>query len=317
MPIGYLGYAKLANQILLTNSTGLNRTVNPIMSTAVWGAGWYNAATTTNYADGQQFFEGGLDFELQAAAEVWNLIRDWLIEDRACSQSLVMSPDGFTTYSYTQSDSDARSGVWLRGASINISPEALITLGLDCIALQRTEAVTTGRFCADRRTGTGMPLNPLNPAPLNRNPIPGWMAGATVVWPNAPAFWSNPAQLTGMVLRSATINVNNNTQLIKGCTGDRYPVAVIQGTIDATGDMSLWREGGIPDPYEPSGNFTASNASVEFALGGAPALQFYLNNILLTTDAYNVKGQNEPTSRDFGFAGLGDGVNPPLIMDSL
>jgi len=40
MSIGYYGYAKLSNIFLLTNTGGLNREVNPILSEAVWGAGW-------------------------------------------------------------------------------------------------------------------------------------------------------------------------------------------------------------------------------------------------------------------------------------
>ena len=74
MPIGYLGYVKLLDQFLLTNSTGLNRKIEPMMSEAVWGAGWYNAAKHTNYADNQQSFEGNIDFELQAQTDIWDLI---------------------------------------------------------------------------------------------------------------------------------------------------------------------------------------------------------------------------------------------------
>ena len=53
MSIGYYGFAKLGGPnaapppagqyqpiLLLTNTVGLNREVNPILSEAVWGAGW-------------------------------------------------------------------------------------------------------------------------------------------------------------------------------------------------------------------------------------------------------------------------------------
>jgi hypothetical protein len=317
MPIGYLGYAKLANQFLLTNSSSLNRKIEPLYSEAVWGAGWYNAAKHTNYADSQQYFEGGLEFELQAQATVWNLIRSWLIEDRACSQSLVMSPNGFVVYDYTKDTNDSRTGVWLKSASFSIDAEQLIKVSAECIALKRTETVSQGKFCANMRSNpaNGAPVNPLNPAPRNRNPIPGWNAAATIVWPDSQPFWSTPSNLTGMVLKSASINVNNNTQLIKGCTGDANPVAVIQGTITAEGDMSLWREGGIPDPYATPGVFTASNANIAFSLGGAGGLTFRMNYVVLTSDAHDIQGQDTPTTRNFGFAGLGDGISPPFLMD--
>jgi hypothetical protein len=314
MGIGYLGYAKITDKFLLCNSTGLNRQVNPLESRAVWGAGWYNAASVTNYADSQQHFEGAINFELQGDAELWDLIRDWLVEQRAFAKSCIISPNGIISYEYTKDDADPRSGVWMRQCSINIDNNALITMAATCIGLKRTEIITGSSYIT-MRTGVGAPTAPMNPAPRNRNPIPGWNAAATVVWPNAPAFYSqaNPA---GMVLMSANVNVDNNTQIIRGCTGDVNPVAVIQGTISAEGAMNLWRDGGIPDPYGTPGNFTAANASVTWSLGGAPALVFRLPHLLLRTDAYDVTGQNNPTTRNFGLAGVGDGVAPPFLMDA-
>lgn len=318
MPIGYLGYVKLLDQFLLTNSTGLNRQVNPLFSEAVWGAGWYNAAKHTNYADSQQHYQGNIDFELQAQTDIWNLVRDWVIEDRACAQSLTLSPNGYVVYDYTLDEDDPRTGVWANSCSFTIDSESLISLSLDCIALKRTETITsTSDFCTGMRTNpaNGVPTNPLNPTTRNRNPIPGWNAAATVTWPNAPDFWSDPGELTGMVLRSADITVNNNTQIVRGCTGDTNPVAVIQGTISVDGSMTLWRQGGIPDPYVPDSNFTASEASVIFELGGTPALTFRLPYIVITSDAHDVQGQDSLTHRVFGIAGLGDGTQPPFLMD--
>jgi len=315
VPIGYLGFVKLVDQFLLTNSTGLNRQVNPLQSTAVWGAGWFNAASTTNYADSQQHFEGPLDFELQGEPDIWNLVRDWVVEERACPQTVQMSPNGIVVYDYTVDASDPRTGVWASQAAFTIDATALITLSLTGIALKRVETVSTDNFKEGLKTNVGAPVKPLNPSPRNRNPIPGWNTKADVTWPNAPDFWEDPTELRGMVLQTANFTVNNNTQIIRGCTADTNPVAVIQGTMGVEGSMSLWRDGGIPDPYVPDGNFTAENANVNFELGGAPALCFRLPFILLTSDAHDVQGQNTPTQRTFGMAGLGDGVDPPFIMD--
>lgn len=311
MPIGYLGYAKLANTFLLCNSTGLNRQVNPLLSSAVWGAGWYDAAQHTNYADSQMAFEGAINFELQGSAVVWNLIRDWLIEQRAFAKSCTISPNGIVVYEYTQNGADIRSGVWCKSTSFTIDSGALITCAATGVALKRTEAVGAVGYAANKRIHVGLPTGPLNPAPRNMNPIPGWNAQATVTWPNAPAFWSL-VQTQGMVLMKASVNVNNNTQIIRGCTGDLAPVAVIQGVIHAEGSMDLWRDGGIPDPYGTPGNFTATAASVSLVLGGT--LTMNLPHLLLTSDAYDVQGQNSPTNRTFGMAGLGDGTTPPILM---
>jgi len=315
MPIGYLGFVKLVDQFLLTNSTGLNRQVNPLQSTGVWGAGWFNAATTTNYADSQQHFEGPLDFDLQGESALWNRVRDWVIEERACAQTVQMSPNGIVVYDYTVDPLDPRTGVWASNAAFTIDSEALVTLSVTGIALKREETISGQTFKAGLKTNVGIPTKPLNPTVRNRNPIPGWNTAAAVTWPNAPAFWSDPGELQGMVLQTANFTQNNNTQIVRGATGDTNPVAVIQGTITVDGSMSLWRDGGIPDPYVPDGNFTAASSSVNFELGGLPALAFRLPFVLLTSDAHDVQGQNTITQRTFGIAGLGDGVDPPLIMD--
>lgn len=314
MAVGYLGYAQIADVFLLTNSTGLNRQVNPLMSNAVWGAGWYNAASVTNYADNQQHFEGPIAFELQALPAVWNLIRDWLIEERAFSQSAVISPNGSDVYNYTKDLADPRSGLWAKEASFSISAEALITVSMTSIGLKRVEVSNSQSYATQLRNNVGAPTGPLNPSPRNLNPIPGWYAEAEVTWPNAPDFYDSTTNPTGMVLMSSNVTVSNNTFVVRGCTADVNPVAVIQGTINATGNMTLWRDGGIPDPYAVQGVFTAETSSVVYNIGGG-TFAMRMPNVLLTSDAYDVQGQNNPVTRNFGINGLGDGVNPPFLMD--
>jgi len=260
-------------------------------------------------------FEGGLNFELQSETAIWNGLRDWLIEERACAKDVTLSPNGVVVYDYLVDVADPRTGVWLSQAGFTIDNNALITIAATGMALKRTETENSLDFKTGLKTNIGLPVKPLNPTPRNRNPIPGWNAEAAVTWPNAPTFWSDPTALRGMVLQQANFTVNNNTQIIRGCTADPNPVAVIQGTMSVEGNMNLWRDGPIGDPYEPTGNFTALNASVIFTLGGGSGLVFRLANVLLTSDAYDITGQNTPVTRNFGMAGLGDGVNPPFLMD--
>jgi hypothetical protein len=311
MSLGYLGYVKLANTFLLCNSSGLNRQVAPLMSEGVWGAGWYNAAQDTNYADSQQHFEGGINFELQGASSVWNLLRDWLVEQRVDAQSVELSPNGIDKYNYTKDAQDPRTGVWLSQAGFSIGNNELVKISATGIALRRTESVAGANYKAIR-VGPGLPVNPLNPSPKNRNPIPGWNCKATIVIPNFPAAWTT-SNLTGSVLQSAEVNVNNNTQIIRGCTGDNNPVAVLQGTMAVEGSITVWRDGSIPDPYG-TGSFQASGASMLLQMGGAPSLDFNIRYVLITSDAFDIQGKNNPTVRVFGFAGLGDGVYPPLTL---
>lgn len=317
MPLGYFGRLTLANTTLLTSSGGLNRQVNPIRSEAVWGAGWYTGAKHTNYADGQQHFEGTFSFELQGIPVVWNLISDWLINQRVFPQSVVISPNGITTQTYTANSADPRTGVWLNSAGFTIDPERAISINADLRALRRTETQSASTYRAIR-VGPGTPVSPLNPSPYNRNPFPGWAAITQLTWPGSPAIFSDSVP-TGFVLMGADYTFNNNTQIIKGCTGSPNPVAVMQGTMAVEGTARLWRDGPIQDPYAISGQpFTASGASLSMTFGTVnPTPQIIISHVLLTSEEFTIQAQDTPVPRVFGFAGLGDGTAPPMLMPSI
>lgn len=313
MPVGYLGYLKLADIFLLTQTGGLNRQVDPILSNAVWGAGWYNAAQTTNYADGQQFFQGDFTFELQGIPVVWNLISNWLVEQRVYPQGMIISPNGLVVQTYNVVDGDPRTGVWLTNAGFRVDPENLVTINATGIAIRRSESYTASTY-KQVRVGPGIPTAPLNPAPTNRNPFPGWAAATVITWPGAPAYYT-PTNPTGIMLQSADFRVNNNTVVVKGCTGEPNPVAVFQGTMAVDGNITIWRDGPIPDPYATPGQpFSAAGATLTMTFGQVSPLQFLIRHVLLTEDQFTIQGQNEIVNRTFGFAGLGEGINPPFQM---
>jgi len=71
MGMGYQGFAKFYNTgpagtpiVILTTGASVNLVLEPIYSTSVWGAGWWNAASTAHYADNAIRYEGNIDFEL-------------------------------------------------------------------------------------------------------------------------------------------------------------------------------------------------------------------------------------------------------------
>jgi hypothetical protein len=324
MPLGYFGYLKLGDPtdlggsiFLLTNSGGLNRQVSPILSESVWGAGWHTGATHTNYADGQQHFEGSVSFELQGIPSVWNMIVDWAIEQRVTPKSAVISPNGINIQKYEVKSGDFRTGTWLNTAGINIAPDASIKLDANIKALRREETATATSYKAIK-TGPGTPTAPLNPGPgYNQNPFPGWSAITNITWPGSPTIFSD-TNTGGFVLMNASFNYNNNTQIIKGITGDQNPAAVVQGTMAVEGTLALWMDGAILDPYDPltaGGPFTASGANISMVFGkGSGIPQILIAHVLLTSDEFTIQAQNTPSTRTFGFSGLGDGSGPPMVM---
>lgn len=217
MSLGYFGYAKLGGPtaspggqyspiLLLTNTGGMNRAVNPIVSEAVWGAGWWTGAQHTNYADSQMQFDGALTFELQGGLPtVWKLITDWLVNWRVYPQSMIISPNGLAIQSFqadTNPNGNTRGGVWMNSAGFTVDPAASIKLNCNVIGLQRSESYSASTYRAVRTT-PNVPTLPLNPAPINRNPFPGWLAQAQVnLWPpNYPAGAGWPGGLRRIGLR--------------------------------------------------------------------------------------------------------------------
>jgi hypothetical protein len=332
MGMSYLGWAKIGNtpgvapsELLFCDSTGLDRQVEPILSKANWGAGWRNAASSVAYADNQMYFSGGINFEVQYNSTVWTLLKDWAVNQRAFPASMQISPDGYLNYLYQASSSDPRGGVWCDSLSLRISPDGFIAASVTGKALKRVETVTTDHnYAANLRTNLSLPSSftnsLLNPSPFNRNPIPGWNARAAINWPNSPGVWQDGSNPYGFIFMEGNVTLNNKVQMIRGCTGDRIPAAMIVGTMEASGDMSLWRDGAIRDPYGDANNpstFTASNAYVKLYLGGGADPAIALNNVVLSSDRYDMGGQDDRVPRAFGFYGLGDGTLAPCELSPL
>jgi hypothetical protein len=317
MPLGYFGYLKLANIFLLTNSGGLNRQVDPILSEAVWGAGWYTGSKYTNFADGQQHFAGSFTIELQGIPSVWNLLGGWIVENRVTPQGAEISPNGITVQNYTANTADPRTGLWLRSAAFTVAPDQPISLNCDVVGLRRTETHKASSYKAIR-VGPGVPTAPLNPTPTNRNPFPGWSAQTQLSWPGSPPIFTD-ANPTGFVLMGADWTFSNNTQIIKGCTGSVNPAAVMQGTMAVEGTVRIWRDGPIPDPYDiPGQPFTATGANLSMTFGTqTPKPQILIKHVLLQREEFTIQGQDSPIPRSFGFAGLGDGLGPPMAMPAI
>ena len=73
MGMGYQGFCRFYQagpatdaMILLTTGSSVNMVLEPMFSTSVWGAGWYNAASSANYADAALSMRVSIDFEMQS-----------------------------------------------------------------------------------------------------------------------------------------------------------------------------------------------------------------------------------------------------------
>lgn len=328
----------------MATGASVNLVLEPIYSSAVWGAGWYNAATTSHYADGALRYEGSIDVDMQATTEFWNEIRDWAIEYRAYSKSLDISPDGVKIYKFTSNQTQGdpntfdNSGAWVSSLSFSTSEGSFVTSSVGVVALSRDFADTGKNGYLDNRDGvtTAAELNatyPLNPSSLNISLIPFWRTNAEFLY-GASYPQTLPPQ-TGLETVEWSVDLSNNQVVLYTCDGTREATAVLMGAIDVSGSVTLYHPQTVFDPIlggsvahgivgtgtEELPFLTAEKTRMLITIqtGVATSVTIELPAIVVETDDYGIRGQSDVTNRGFSIKGLGGRTSgttilPPMLM---
>ena len=333
MGLGYQGYVSLINggnsNTLLATGGGLNMVLEPIYSTAVWGAGWYNASTG-HYADGALRYEGAINAEMQDISAVWNFIRNWAIEQRAYGQSIDYSPDGHNLFQYHATNAGVtydNFGVWLKGLTLHTNSGSFVTADLDCLALHRvvSQAGMQSTYISNKNGIIGSNAAaygatcPLNPGGNNLSPVPFWKTNAAIVVSGSAA--------AGQAL-DWNISVQNSPVVLYTCSGVREATAVLMGAIDATASTTFYNDGGVFDPIVgPAGGSGTPNQPYSYAQNtsfvvtinpGGGAVTITMPAVVIGSDAYNLGGISEAVTRAFNMKGLATcpstTVVPPVLM---
>ena len=355
-------------RVLLTTGSSVNLVIEPIYSTAVFGSGWYNAPESAHYADSAIRFEGTVDFDFQASTTVWNFFRDWAIEQRAWPRSLSISPDGQNVFEYWVTDGTNpiaygtggtgtfnNFGAWASSLNFTTSAGAAVTSSAGVLAIFRALG-SAGQPYIQNRTGfiLGNPtstdvqnLRPLNPGQANIDPIPFWKTNANLYtvagdfnpYAGVPAE-SAPTPTTPKQAGTQTIDwsidLTNNTVPLYVANGTRFPFAVLQGAISATGNATLFNNNGVFDPvgvYNSgtnsfNGASTAENTTFRVQIrtnaesNPTPTYVYlHLPAVVIETDDFGIKGQNDPVTRAFSMKALGGRIDsnntqvfPPFYM---
>ena len=263
--------------LLLATGASVNLVLEPITSTAVWGAGWYNAASTSHYADGPLRYEGSIDIELQGTNELWNFMRDWGIEYRAFPMSADISPDGRRVYSffadgdYTignhNENSYTNNGMYCTSLGFSTNEGSFVTVSAGALGLSRVMTLISGAGgqggpYIENRLGVTTPAElcttfPLNPSSANVSPIPFWRTNANLLDLGVTAYPAYPAYtpfVSGSTFQADletvewSVDVTNNQVLLYTCDGDREATAVLMGAMDVSGSVTLFSPSGVFDP---------------------------------------------------------------------
>lgn len=358
MGMGYQGFVKMYTEgpaagteiVILATGASVNLVLEPIYSTAVWGAGWYNAADSAHYADNAIRFEGSIDFELQGSNDIWDLLGDWIVNERAYPRSIDISPDGGRVYQYRTTGgynvNYDLNGMWNTSAAFSTSEGSFVTVSAGAIALNRAEkdpaggntysdysyiAQKTGVVAGDCATLGA--TNPLNPGGTNVDPIPYWRTNAQLYKKTyAGPFDVDAAALpqTGLETVEWSVDVTQNQVVLYTANGNRLPTALLQGPMSVTGSVVLYNANTVFDPiFGPNGTdgdltdpyMVAEDTYflVQIARGADPTLYMEVPAVVIESDDYGIPGQDAVTNRTFSIKGLGGRCNdavtmPPFIM---
>lgn len=356
MGMGYQGFVKFYESgpstgpsVLLATSASVNTVLEPIYSSAVWGAGWYNAAQQAHYADNVIRYEGNVEIEVQfgAGGKIWNFLEDWIVSYRAYPKSLEISPDGSKVYKYlTTGDYHANfdnKGAFNTSAGFSTSEGSFLTSSLGVACLTRDESDPAGgknfskySYILQRKGVIGSDCsvfsttNPLNVGGTSVNPIPFWRTKAQLLTGTyATPFQGGSLPQSGTETVEWSTDVTQNNQWLQVCNGSRLPVALLQGPMDASGNVTLYHPTGVFDPIlgpDISGTITspylyAENTWFRVTISGGPSGNVFMEipAVVIESDEYSISGKDSVVNRAFTLKGMGgrcynNYILPPFLM---
>jgi hypothetical protein len=308
--------------------------LEPIYSASVWGAGWYNAATSAHYADAAIRYEGTVDIELQlgASGNLWDYLAKWVVNERAYPRSIDISPDGARVYSYHTTAGYGANydmyGAWNTSCGLSTSEGSFVTASLGVVALFRTEADPAGGTnyssysYINQKTGviagncgTLSSTNPLNPSGNNMDPIPFWRTNAQLLRGTyATPFTGGALPQTGTQTVEWGIDVTQNNVILYTCSGSRLPTAFLQGPMEVGGNTILYNPNGVFDPIlgpANTGTLTtpylyAQNTWFRVSIAHQTgSVYIEVPAAVVESDDYSITGQDAVTNRTFTVKGLG------------
>ncbi len=343
----------LGPSVLLATGASVNLVLEPIYSSAVWGAGWYNAATSAHYADAAIRYEGTVDVEMQfgAAGVIWDFLQDWIVAYRAYPKSLDISPDGARVYRYRTTGAYHATldtqGAFNTSAGFSTSEGSFLTASLGVVCLDRTEVDPAGgtdftnySYELQRKGVIGADCsilsttNPLNPGGTNVNPIPFWRTQAQLMRDTGAGytpFSSGAIPQAGTETVEWSVDVTQNSIWLYVCNGTRLPIALLQGPMDVSGSVTLFHVNGVFDPIlgpDQSGTLTspylfAENTWFRVTIAGGPSGNVFMEvpAVVVESDDYSIPGLDAVVNRVFSIKGLGgrcynNYALPPFLMSS-
>ena len=288
--VGFYGMAELDGTSILATGGSLNLATEPMFSTGVWGAGWYNAANQVAYAFNVVTVSGDISFEL-LAGDVINKIRDFGFENRAIDDGtpLKVLPNGSGGF---------EGNAWCSGCNFDASEGSIITGGLEFSSDETTGFNATDPFTgASARAGAGTAPKPADGL------YPYWATAVNAI-PTGVTSWS--------ASYSSEINFVTLCRVRPNEEPPPVPDFITVGGMDADGSFTIF---GLSSEIDPNNLQTVKDDVIIRMM--SQSKQY--NHIRFAHVIYNSGGTAITTGGDYitadiSFTAVGDGLHPPMDL---
>jgi hypothetical protein len=298
MSMGYMGYVKFGGNLVLATNASIVENSGQIMSGATRGAGWYHAGTH-HYSPDTIQYEGDINIELIPA--VWNFLKEWTVEERTKSKSVLISPDGINIYQFTgggTGEIGSLSGLWASSTSFSTSEGGVISCAIGVLGLHRD--YNQDESYLENVHGLECGEVPMNYG--NTTPYPFWKSLVKVISKGASPF----SETTDII--EWNIGCTNNPTVIYACTKSRGPLALVVGEMEASGSVVAFDMNGVNGMYSDN----MMDASFEVTIDEVNKLS--LPRMIVESDGNDLTGNDSIVTRAFSFKGLAGPSLPSFLM---
>ena len=293
--VGFYGVAELDGTSILATGGSINLNTEPMFSTGVWGAGWYNAANQVAYAFNVVTVTGDVSFEL-LAGDVLTKIKNFAFVNRAIDAGTLLKvlPNGNGGFGR---DDDAHA--WCSECSFDASEGSVVTGGFGFASDQTDKfsaepALTTGGT-PDARTGVGTAPTPADGL------YPYWGTGLSHI-PTGVTAWS----------ASYSSEVNFLTVCDGKVAVPAVPDYIMVGGMDADGSFTVF---GLADEVDPTNLQTVkSNVAIVMRSQSGQVNNIQFAYVIYNSGSTSITTGGDYITADIGFTAVGDGLNPPMNL---
>jgi len=297
--MGYMGYVRFGETLVLATSASITENSGQIISGSTRGAGWYHAGNH-HYALDTIKYEGDINIEL--IPSVWNFLKEWIVQERTKSKSVLISPDGLNTYQFTgggTGEIGSLSGLWATSANFGTSEGDIISCSIGVLGVKRDYNQDKDSYLENSK---GLDCGEVSMNFENTTPYPFWKSLASIT-----SKGSSPLDET-TEFTEWSIGCTNNPTLVYACTGERGPLALVMGEMEATGSVVAFDMSGVNGMYSDN----MKDARFEVIIDGEKSLS--LPSIIIESDGNDLAGNDSMITRAFSFKGLAGPSLPPFLM---